>query len=290
VHKGLGLYATLKQSWAVALAEGVAASGLPVIWQRGSVWSPDQCEPFDVVVSFGARGRHGELITEYNRRGIPVLVQDLARWRALEGHIGMFLGSLHGLPPCGVPGRRETLLPDAIQPIRRKGDHVLVLAQKPHDASHRMDERALSEWLSARAREVAERLGLPIVFRPHPKGERYPLKAPHTMQEPVGRPDFVGTAHVVTYCSTGGLEALMAGVPVTCDPCAFYAPWADFSRSREDLLDRILATQWSHEELRDGTAWAFAMRWVRGELTEAPVVVGTITPKTPKKARRKVAA
>src|SRR5690606_28731271 len=128
----------------------------------------------------GARGAHNDLIQDYAGWGVPSVVLDLPRHRALPGMFGFYVGGLHGLPPAGVPGRREKLAPYAVQPIRTGGSHILVLGQRPNDASHGLAEAGLVAWLVAETERAVADTGLPVVHRAPPRGEAVPLPYPHT--------------------------------------------------------------------------------------------------------------
>ncbi len=265
--ESIGVYADETQEWAAEMVEAIEAGGSVVHWQAKYRATEMDARKFGAVLCYGARRGHAALLAGCEARGVPALIGDLPRYRPLADHYGFFAGDLHALPPEGIPGRRMALAPDAIQPVRYGGDHILVLGQKPGDASHRMTTAQLSEWLSERATAEAERTGLPVVYRPHPYAPKSgTLTCDHTVQDCTTPISFDGVALVICYTSTGGFEAILAGVPVVCNERAFYAPWATLDRDRENLLDRVLATQWSPEERRDGTAWAFLWRWMSGQL------------------------
>lgn len=277
-------YATAQNPWASAFLASAEAAGASILWRRGALWTPDQRCAADLVVSSGARGRHGDLIRDYAARGVPSVVLDLCRHRPLGEMYGVYLGGLQALPPAGVPGRREQYAHDAIQPIRTGGTKILVLGQRPHDASHGLGPEGLTAWLASETVRVAAETGLDVVYRPHPKGDPLELPVPHELQDRTQPLAFDDVAIVVTYCSTAGYEAILAGVPVTCHPSAFYSRWADLSQPREDLLDRVLATQWAEEEIAAGIAWDFVQWWLSvwqgrwngapPQLQHAPVYVG----------------
>jgi hypothetical protein len=258
----IGIYASQQSQGHAALASCLAAKpGYSVTWEKaGRFGAP---KSYDVVLVHGQREPMASIVSQYREAGIAVLVSDLPRWRALPHEIGIFFGGLHGMPPEGVAGRREALLPEAIGPMRSGGSHLYVIGQKPNDAAHGMNVFALQRSLDALASHYMAETGLPVRFRHHPKGhERVQLTVPHTVEMPEQPIDFTDAAMVLTVNSTVGLEALMAGVPVVCNPSAYYAPWTTPDADRADLLDRVLATQWSVEELADGTAWTFLQAWM----------------------------
>src|SRR5690606_24388210 len=123
-------------------------------------------------------------------------------------------------------------------------------------------EAALMRWLVEEAAAVSAETGLPVTYRPHPRGDVIPLDHPHTLDDRERPICFDDVAVVVTYCSSAGYEAILAGVPVRCHSSAFYAPWADLTGNREDLVDRVLATQWTQEEVQAGLAWDFVAWWL----------------------------
>lgn len=66
----------------------------------------------------------------------------------------------------------------------------------------------------------------------------------------------------MTYNSTAGVEAILAGAPVWCDEGAHYAAVARATRpKRLAYLRRLAWAQWTCDELRDGSAWEFLRQW-----------------------------
>src|SRR5690606_18984038 len=126
----------------------------------------------------------------------------------------------------------------------------------------------LSRWLGERAEHWA-RKGYAITYRPHPSAPSVPLGVRHRRIDPANTTvtqDITdpSVAVVVAYNSTAGLEALMAGVPVDCAPCAHYAHVADLS-DRDALLRhlrRLAYAQWTCPELRSGEPLRYVLQFI----------------------------
>jgi hypothetical protein len=199
--------------------------------------------------------------------GRPVLVME-------RGHIQdrMFYTSCgwnglarRGLYPRAADGgaRWRRLFGRHLRDWRTHGSHVVVCGQMPGDtALHGAD---IHRWARTACRDAKAAFGLPLMYRPHP------LVKPSNSKPPRGVPlssapladDLARAAVVVTYNSTAGVEAVLAGVPtVTCDEGAMAWPVTSHEISaplvrpaREDWCADLAWTQWAPEEMADGTAW-----------------------------------
>src|SRR5690606_6495100 len=110
------------QEWAAEMASAIEAAGSTVRWQAKYRATELDARKYGAVLCYGARRGHGALLAGCKARGVPALIGDLPRYRAIPDHYGFFAGDLHALPPVGIPGRREALAPGAVQPIRYGGD------------------------------------------------------------------------------------------------------------------------------------------------------------------------
>jgi hypothetical protein len=141
-----------------------------------------------------------------------------------------------------------------------QGQPMLVCAQVPHDTQHHLDQPTLTGWLCRTARESFP--SLPMVWRSHPK-HPMPTPAGMTAQDPrfVPLADALrSVSGVITYNSTAGVEAIIAGVPVYCHASAHYAAVATAARAeRQAYLERLAWGQWTCDELASGEAIAFLL-------------------------------
>ncbi len=210
----------------------------------------DEPEPCDFAVVWGLRQRR------VFAAGRPVLVME-------RGHVAdrMQMASCgwnglgrRGLYPTAVDGgaRWRRLYGHLMQPWRYDTGYALVIGQVEGDAALRgLDVNA---WADETMRHLID-MGWPVVFRPHPLMS----KVRTTLDE-----DLRGAGICVTYNSTAGVEAVLAGVPtVTLDPGAMAWPvtshqlglklWTD----REAWAHDLAFTQWGLDEIERGYAWAF---------------------------------
>lgn len=260
-----------------SLAEG-ARGRLDVVWRRDAVFTSDQVESFDLVAVHGLRGASAEIRDAYAAKGVPVLVLDLPHLRGTD-QVRLSLGSHDWLPEFDCPPQRLRAL-DLRPPELKKTSRpeVLVLGQLPGDSQHGLSSRQLESWARAQLEAIEAQTSKKVAWRPHPEAPR-PLPGFHRFADP-SKPldeDLARARAVVTYNSTAGLEALIAGVPVIAEGPCVYAPLSkeirDLQRIKapaveevQALLQRIAFTQWTRDELADGTALAFTLACIAGEV------------------------
>lgn len=270
----LGLYASPHQFGAEAVARGATALGWRVSFRRPDVYGPGQLERmFDAVIIAGQRGACADVARDYAALGRPVIILDLPRLRAFPDHVGAFVGSLAALPPTPIDGRADAL--GIAGMIHQRMDEpegvILVLGQVGRDAAHGLSADALRDRLATMAEQEREARRLPVRYRPHPKDPGAPAP-PYDELADATRPladDLADAAVVVVVNSTGGFEALLAGVPVVCDPSAWYAPWAAEPINGADvegLAALVASTQFSRSEMATGEPLTYLFAWANGEL------------------------
>src|SRR5690606_17779225 len=123
--------------------------------------------------------------------------------------------------------------------------------------------------------------GYRLRYRPHPRNPSLPFSVGHdridpantSVEQDLADPD---VAVAITYNSTAGLAALMAGVPVECAPAAHYFRVADL-QDRDALLrhlHKLAHSQWTCDELRTGEPLRFMARYL-------PRLLPALTPTPP---------
>lgn len=207
---------------------------------------------------------------------IPLLVLDCGYFQRAggpedeTGYNQLGLGGLNWVPEIEAPSDRFDAHRLALtERVQGRGKFALLLGQVPGDSQHHLSEIRLNAWLAERGAELMA-CGYKLFYRPHPKHtiSSGPLRA-HTI---VVRPQDESLAQslsrvsvVVTYNSTAGIEALMAGIPVVCSPTAHY--WLVCGlQSNEALLrhlHRLAWTQWTCAELRTGEPIRWMNRFAR---------------------------
>jgi hypothetical protein len=251
-----------------AMAAGLRRHGVEVEW--GEWNSPYPC---DFAVCWGARQR-----SLFQARA-PVLVME-------RGHVG----DRHWWTSCGWNGlgRRGSYpaahdrgdrwrswgLQSLVERWSERDGYALIIGQVEGDAA--IGDLNLVEWGNAVARGLFDLGWKMIVYRRHPLSPPTPI--PVGARPATGKPDETGleedlrrAALCVTYNSTAGVQAVLAGVPtVTLDIGAMAWPVAAHSLdeapvrpSRHLWLWDLAWTQWTQKEIVDGKAWD-AVRQVEG--------------------------
>lgn len=263
------LYGRLELQKFQALAEGCRAVGWHPMIQRASQFRPTDAYPDAVAVVVDGLGPEGRPIAEtYRRLGVPVWVLELPRIRQYDDEHALLLDSLHWLPN-GVAGR---VLPDFPTLKRQAGaKHILLAMQKPGDAAHGMDLDALERWARNTVAFIKAVTGKQVMVRPHPKhtsampDDLFGADAlSHPNSEPIDAA-LAKAAAVVSYNSTVGWDAIIAGVPVVALAPAALCLYHRYTttlaelkplpaKARTEALARVASTQWTLDELRDGRA------------------------------------
>lgn len=163
-----------------------------------------------------------------------------------------------------------------LRPYRKTGAHVLIVGQKPGDASLRGCD--IVEWMIDTVAEVRRHTDRPIVVRAHPAA--LPADFPR-MKKAFGvsksvRLDIPPTGTInealrdcwatVTYSSSAAINSLLDGIPaISMSPASLAWPVTDHDLSkinnptlheREQWLYDLCYAQWSVEETARGMAWA----------------------------------
>ncbi len=163
-----------------------------------------------------------------------------------------------------------------LRPYRGTGTHVLIVGQKPGDASLRGCD--IVQWMIDTVAEVRRHTDRPIVVRAHPAA--LPADFPK-MKKAFGasrkvRLDIPPTGTIndalrdcwaaVTYSSSAAINALLDGIPaISMSPASMAWPVTDHDLSkidnptlheREQWLYDLCYAQWSVEETARGMVWA----------------------------------
>lgn len=232
---------------AVAMRAGLEHHGVDVAY--GHYDSPTMRHP-DFAVIWGAPSKQPAVAAS-----VPhVLVME-------RGHVGdrmQFascgwdgLGRRGRYPVARDGGERwQRLFGDRLRPWSIRDGYALIIGQVENDAALR--GLVMRDWVAQVTAELHAQ-GWSTCYRPHPMTVR-PVR---TLAE-----DLAGAGLCVTYNSTAGVEAVLAGVPtVTTDEGAMAWPVAshilgDERRPNRDRWAHDLAfTGWTLEEIAAGDAW-----------------------------------
>lgn len=243
--------------------DGFKNIGIKTIWRRHDVFNEDCVEDFDLVVCNGLRNKYHDILKCYNKINTPVMVTDLGYLNRKEGYYQVGLNKLGYILPQECPNDRFKKLNIVVSQKRKKSDNILLLGQLPGDAQHGFTEFELINLYKDYVQKLRSVTKRKIIFRPHP------VKKIHLGDIVDGYDNeqtlnFNNIHAAVTYNSTSGLDALIAGVPVFCDESAFYVnegnsdfrdlenPNFPIKSSLEKLLNRVAYSQWTRDEISKG--------------------------------------
>jgi hypothetical protein len=221
--------------------------------------------------------RAGDLMVTWNRK--PASERTAARFEAAggtvlvaeNGYVGvdktgrqyyaLARGAHNGAGhwQSGGPERWRALgVP--VRPWRASGDHVLIL---PNRGIGQAWSKPPDGWARDTARDLARHTGRQIVIRPHPGHWK---RLPEHPDVSLAR-DLADCWAAVTWCSSAGVKALIAGIPVIAmarhwicksaagsDLASIESPKMD-TEERQAALDRLAYAQWSIAELQMGEAF-----------------------------------
>jgi hypothetical protein len=190
-----------------AMQEGLRALGYQVAVDYGD----QPIERSDVLVIWNRYGGWGELADRFDAAGARVIVCE-------NGYVGQTVAmSLdyhngRGRHPIG-DGSRWDAMGVQVQPWRGGGRHILVCGQRGigyGGIGHAED------WASGVIHRLSGTTSRPILFRPHPKGQRrprYPNAESVDCRAPLAE-HLADCWAIVVWTSNAATAALIAGVPV----------------------------------------------------------------------------
>lgn len=250
------IYAALGSVIAGAFADGAAAAGHKANFRSISDHAKGETELCDAVIVDGLRERGADVLADFERRGIPVIVTDLGYIdRAsgptdIEGHWQVGIGGLNRLPSIDCPPDRFAKLGVTLAPAQTGGNVTIIAGQHVGDAAHPFKTGAeIAAW----AEEMATKIDGEVVFRPHP---RSPDVRPNLPFDDLPLAESLARAKaVVAYTSNIGNDALLAGVQAIANGPAI---WADVALdAREAYFAKLAYAQWTLAEIASGEAITF---------------------------------
>ncbi len=273
----VGIYGFENEGLLGVLFTSAQHLGYDVKWRRHDVFTADQTEDFNMVIINGLRKQYRVIRDAYNAKGIPVVVSDLGYMNRALGYYQVGLNQLGWVPAFRCQSDRYKQQGIAYKPFQfNKNGHVLVCGQMPGDAAHNLDEDGLKAFFENTIAEIRKNTNKKIVWRPHPSAQFAITGADETSTKEQLADDLAGCAFMVTYNSTSGIGALLAGVPVFCSDTAFYKELAndlDFEipvqypeeKDFTDFFSRLAYGQWTLEEITSGDALKFIQYALSGK-------------------------
>jgi len=148
-----------------------------------------------------------------------------------------------------------------ITPWQTAGDYYLIMGQVPGDMS--ISGIDIESYYATMAAELIKRTDKPVYFRPHPLARQESNVLP-ILKGPL-KESLRHAAGVVTFNSNSGVDAVIAGAPVMVGNRGSMA-WSVAAKTVDQLINfnfpgrmqwlyNLAYTQWTLDELTDGTAW-----------------------------------
>ncbi len=234
----------------IALGAGLARHGVHIDISPGA----EGADRADFIAWWGDKMPH-----ELQRR--PRLILEAGYINGRSGDyvadrlrfVSVGWNGLHGRAdpgPLDCPPDRWEAVGMKLTPWRSDGNYILICDQHPGDSV----SPGNSKWWVDAIEKVAPAARRSMIYRPHPLMARDLGPLSQSLRD---------AALCVTWSSTAALEAVCLGVPTVTMSRGSMA-WDVTSHSLDEppfLGDRgewaynLAYRQWTHEELKDGTAW-----------------------------------
>lgn len=253
-------HAEHQRTHGAAMKAGLEAHGIAVDFAPF-----DQPGPCDIAVVWGYRQQnviaHAPRLLVMERGHLPDrMVYTSCGWGGLCGRATY---------PAPIDGgaRWAAHFASLMKPWKGEGDgaNVLVCGQVTGDASLYGLREGFEAWAMRACEEARAAYGIEIVYRPHPlmvrRGETWHPEGTRLSTGPLDG-DLADARACITYNSTAGVEAVLAGVPtVAMDIGSMATPVAskkigvDVRPDRLSWAHALAWTSWTMDEIADGTAW-----------------------------------
>lgn len=228
--------------------------------------------PADLVVVSGLRGDTADIADAYRARGVPVLVLELPRLRTaiMFGRVGLYPEHLAALP---MRVGNVAQVHGVLRASRKDRQRVLLCGQVPHDTAHGASQDELDSLYISATRILRAQFPLArLVFRPHPHNDEHVSTRLRESVDHVEMPADMplrralrNALAVVSFNSTTGWDAIMAGVPaVYIAPNTRTVSWGEYGSAlgaplqvlcesaRRVALLRAAACEWTFAQCAAG--------------------------------------
>lgn len=232
-------------NWAKVIGEGLASRG----------WDVRMCKAAphpETTVAFIWSWRHDYLISEYKRRGVPIVYIENGVVPPKDGKITLSLNGFNGRGKTAPGGNQD--MPH-ILPWQDSG-YSLVIAQHPLDKEyHGID---MDFWLLDTVNQVSN----PVV-RIHPHDSEFLRRVnlgtvPYVQAADIPlATQLAASGTCITYSSNAAVEAVIAGVPTVSFDAGSYA-WEvtshdltnKYTPRRTEWLRKLMSREYTVIELR----------------------------------------
>lgn len=246
------IYSPPGNIFAPMLVTSFRSAGARVLARDPRQWR-GEIEECALMIIKGARRM--ELVRAYEAAGVPVFIFDWGYMKRVnnrsehqQGHWQISHSRLNQPPWFSVlPDRLAKLSVEISRKSYASNNRALLIGQMPGDGA--VKGTCHATWLRNKAAEL-QADGFDVVYREHPRGG---VKMPHLPSADGPQLDEMRASRVVvTYNSNTGHDALLAGVPVLCDPVAPYAELAGMTLpslpNRRSYFKRLAYGQWRVDE------------------------------------------
>ena len=205
--------------------------------------------------------RHMNLLKPYYKN---IVVVERGYFNDRMSHYSFGIGGLNGRADFkNVNSNPDRWLKHGvdINDWNHNGEYYLVMGQVSGDMS--ISGVNIDAWYRKITDELLEKTDKPVYFRAHPLSRQY-VSGLSTMEGEL-HIALRNACGVVTYNSNSGVDAILAGVPTMAQDRGSMA-WGVCAKSVNQLIDytysdrtqwayNLAYTQWTLDELTDGTAW-----------------------------------
>lgn len=262
---------------------GIKKFGYKIDQHYPRLLDPRQVPEADLVISNGFRDPIPEAARAMKERtGADHILYDLGYIDRSDtsnnkGYYQLSIGHIGWLPDFQCPADRFSNLGKKIVPVvDNKSNTILVCAQKFGDAQHGMGESEMKSLMWDTCVKY-KNLGYEVLFRPHPKSP-FQLKGFESSKGPLS--EVLGRIRfLVTYNSTIGVEALLAGTPVialdrnvhykSASSCSWEIESGYLTLPTQEELEgyfhRLAYAQWRTEEISEGYPFCFLLSILKGD-------------------------
>lgn len=284
----IGVYSDRHRGVPVSILEGFKALGFRALHRGSNAYKRGEVEDFAVIVLTGLHGNSKEILEDYEAKGIPVLIYDLARVRSPDfNHIYLGFGGLNWMPKVAVDDKRLKKIEFNGVKDHKGGNKIVILGQMPNDQAHSFSLKGLDEIYNKAIAEISKNSEKDIIFRPHPlNNHKHDIKgAEIRTNEQEDLFEALEDAHaVVTLNSTSAITALRLGIPVFAMDNSFLSSVSvdidtlgiidDLDAELldkevvEEFFQKLSYSQWSIKEVASGEALEFLMGDIDLEIPE----------------------
>ena len=282
----IGLFANQDKEITKAIVEGLRLLGKPFLFRDTHGFDNDSHyeDKFTSIIVHGDNKKGKALGSCWNKRNRPALYVSGSYTRHKD-YYRFGLNDLNWVPPNECPSDRFEALNIHLNHKHKNGWKVLIAAHVPGNYwTTLITPLDINKWVKHICDLIAVNYPIEnVYFRKHPKDHNkyFPPCRTDDNTKPINWQEYVT---LITFNSTIGVEAIINGVPVVCDPSAAYSNIANsfetlykpqitkspqppimfpknlyFPSNNTKFFNRLAYAQWSIEEIASGKPF----EWLR---------------------------